>query len=577
MMGEVQDGMLIDWDVPIEMDDGVVLRADIFRPVGDEPVPVILSHGPYAKGWRFQDGYPSAWEAIERDHPEVLAGSTNKYQQWEVVDPEKWVPDGYACVRVDSRGAGRSPGYLDHFSPRETSDFAACIEWAGTRDWSNGRVGLTGISYYAINQWQVASRQPEHLAAICPFEGAADFYRDMTHHGGIYTTFWDNWSGKQIEVVQHGLGERGPVNPNNGVLICGDETLPQQQLDANRADCAAQILSRPIDSEWYRERSADWDRITVPILSAGNWGGHALHLRGNVEGFVRAASTQKWLEIHGRPHWTEFYTDYGVAMQKQFFAHFLKGEDNGWDQRPPVHLRVRTVDGFVDRDEGEWPLARTDWQRLYLDAATTELVDSAPADGADITYAASGDGVTFSLSAFEQDTELTGPMAAKLFVSSSTDDADLFVVVRAFDPDGGELLFHGANDPHTPLAQGWLRASHRALDQELSTSYRPYHTHDRVEPLGRGEVVEIDIEIWPTSVVVPADYRLALTVRSRDYEWDGPPAFLKQFANPLRGCGPLLHDDPTDRPATVADNELTVHTGGTHQSHLIVPVVPPRR
>jgi predicted acyl esterase len=148
------------------------------------------------------------------------------------------------------------------------------------------------------------------------------------------------------------------------------------------------------------------------------------------------------------------------------------------------------------------------------------------------------------------------------------------VIVRAFDPAGDELLFHGANDPHTPLAQGWLRASHRALDHELSTTYRPYHTHDRTEPLSPGEVVELDIEIWPTSIVVPAGYRLALTVRSRDYEWDGPPAFLKQFANPLRGCGPLIHDDPTTRTPAVADNDVTIHTGGAHQSHIIVPVVP---
>ena len=328
-MSEIRDGMLIEWDVPIEMDDGIVLRADIFRPPGDGLHPVILSYGPYAKRWRFSDGYPSAREALERDHPDALEGSSNKYKQWEVVDPEKWVPGGYACVRVDSRGAGRSPGYLDPFSQRETVDFSACIEWAGVQPWSNGKVGLTGISYYAINQWPVAARQPEHLAAICPFEGAADFYRDMSHHGGIYTTFWESWYDKQIDVVQYGLGEDGPTNPNNGVLICGDETLSREQRLANRAPFGDDVKTRPIDSEWYRERSANWDRITVPLLSAGNWGGHGLHLRGNVEGFVRAASEQKWLEIHGNAHWAEFYTDYGVALQRRFFDHFLKGEDNG--------------------------------------------------------------------------------------------------------------------------------------------------------------------------------------------------------------------------------------------------------
>jgi len=188
---EIRDGMRIDWDTPIPVDDdGIVLRADVFRPVSEGRYPVLLTYGPYAKGLAFQDGYPDAWETMAREHPDVVAGSTNLYQNWEVVDPEKWVPHGYACVRVDSRGCGRSPGFVDPFSPRETRDFAACIAWAGEQPWSSGKVGLNGISYYGINQWQVASLQPPHLAAMCVWEGAAEWYRDTSHHGGIYCTFW---------------------------------------------------------------------------------------------------------------------------------------------------------------------------------------------------------------------------------------------------------------------------------------------------------------------------------------------------------------------------------------------------
>jgi putative CocE/NonD family hydrolase len=193
------DTMRMDWDVPIVMDDGLVLRADVFRPAAAGRYPVLLSHGPYAKGLAFQDGYPSAWQRMVEQHPDVAAGSSNLYQNWEVVDPEKWVPHGYVCVRVDSRGCGRSPGYVDHFSPRETQDFYDCIEWAAAQDWSSGRVGLNGVSYYGINQWQVASRQPPHLAAMCIWEGAADFYRDMTHHGGMLSTFWANWYDMQVK------------------------------------------------------------------------------------------------------------------------------------------------------------------------------------------------------------------------------------------------------------------------------------------------------------------------------------------------------------------------------------------
>src|SRR5215475_10501503 len=107
MKSEQRDGMQIDWDAPIAMEDGVILRADVFRPTGGRQYPVILSYGPYGKGLAFQDGYRANWERLTKAAPEVLAGSRNKYQVWELVDPEKWVPDGYACVRVDSRGAGR--------------------------------------------------------------------------------------------------------------------------------------------------------------------------------------------------------------------------------------------------------------------------------------------------------------------------------------------------------------------------------------------------------------------------------------------------------------------------------------
>jgi predicted acyl esterase len=484
------------------------------------------------------------------------------------------VPDGYVCVRVDSRGAGRSPGFLDPFSPRETRDLYDCIEWAGTQPWSNGRVGLAGISYYAINQWHVAALEPPHLAAICPWEGAADWYRDMTRHGGILCDFWGNWMKKQVVTVQHGVGDRGPVNPNTGEPVAGPETLSEAALAADRVDLRGAILARPLDGPYYRERSPDWSRVRVPLLSAANWGGQGLHPRGNFEGFLRAASPQKWLEVHGLEHWTHFYTDYGRTLQKRFFDHFLKGAANGWEDQPRVLLQVRHPDRFEERTEDAWPIPRTRWTRWYLDVRTDALSAAPVSDGGTAVYEAAGAGATFTTPPLPAATEITGPAAVKLFLSSSTNDADVFVVLRAFDPGGREIDFQGALDPHTPIGNGWLRASHRRLNPELSTPWRPYHAHDRAEPLVPERVYELDVEIWPTSVVLPAGGRLALTILGRDFEWPGPAQEIRSFVTPFRGSGPFVHADPDDRPAAVFGGRNTLHTGGGHGACLLVPVIP---
>lgn len=575
---EVRDGMRVDWDVPIEMDDGIVLRADVFRPIQPGRYPALVSYGPYGKGLAFQEGYKTAWDIMARDYPDAVAGSTNKYQNWEVVDPEKWVPDGYVCVRVDSRGAGRSPGYLDHNNARENRDFYNCIEWVAAQSWCSGKVGLNGISYYASSQWRAAALQPPHLAAICVWEGWVDYYRDSVRHGGIACTFRKNWQEMQVKTVQHGRGERGPKSRVTGELVCGPETLSEEELARNRADMWAGVLEHPLaNDDYYRQRTADLSRVTVPLLSAANWGGQGLHPRGNFEGFMRAASKQKWLEVHGGSHWAPFYTDYGVGLQKRFLDYFLKGAQNGWDRQPRVLLQVRHPgEKFVERAENEWPLARTQWTKCYLDVDEKRLATSPMTRNAALTYDMMGDGVTFWMPTVEKKTEITGPSVLKLFISSSTSDADFFVVLRVYDPQGQEVLFQGALDPKTPVAQGWLRASHRKLDPKLSLPYRPYHTHDEKQPLKPEEIYELDIEIWPTCIVVPPGYRVALTIRGKDYEHDGAPATLSNMKNPMRGCGPFVHDDPSDRPPEIFGGKVTLHVGPQQAAYLLLPIVPAR-
>jgi len=571
---EIKDGMFIEWDAPIEMDDGLVLRADIFRPVGDGRYPVIMSYGPYGKGVAFQEGYKTAWDIMCRENPDAVSGTSNKYANWEVVDPEKWVPDGYVCIRVDSRGAGRSPGYLCHNNARENRDYHLCIEWAAVQPWCNGKVGLNGISYFGANQWRAAATQPPHLAAICVWEGWADSYRDGNHHGGIACTFRKNWQDMQVKTVQHGVGDRGRKSPVTGEWACGPETLTDAELIANREDMWKELVSRQFDEPYYRERSADLSRVSVPLLSAANWGGHGLHGRGNFEGFVGAASTQKWLEVHGGSHWAPFYTDYGVQLQKRFFDHFLKGADNGWATQPRVQLNVRHVDRFELRLENEWPLARTQWTHFHLDPATTSLGNEVVRDARAVSYDATGEGVTFMTAPFVSETEITGPSSLRLHVSSSTVDTDIFAVLRLFDPNGEEVVFQGALDPHSPLAHGWLRASRRKLDSVKSLPYRPFHTHDEHQPLTPGQVVPLDIEIWPTCIVVPVGYRLGLTVRGKDYVYGGEATTLSNMKNPMRGCGPFEHDDETDRPPAIFGGTTTLHFGPGLDGSILLPVIP---
>lgn len=559
--------MKIERDVEIPMSDGNVLRANVFRPDGAERTPVIMTHGPYGKDVHFADWKPSAWRTLKAQWPEVLAGSSSLYMNWETVDPERWVPYGYAVVRVDARGSGKSPGRLEIYSPRDTWDMYETIEWAGTRAWSTGKVGLLGISYYAIAQWRVASLQPPHLAAMIPWEGWSDNYRDRGYHGGILSNgFIAGWFKSSILRMQHGSGDPPGLDPVTGELPTGSDVRTEEELRADRVDFMEELKKHPLYDDWHAERSADFGRIEVPLLSSGNWGGLGLHLRGNIEGFTQSASSHKWLEVHTGTHWDGFYTRPGVDLQRRFFDRFLKGVDNGWDQEPRVMLVVRHPEGFSYRKESQWPLPSTKWTKFHLDAGNVTVGGSSPADEATVTYSSSSQGVTFLSTPFREETEITGPVKLRIWVSSSTRDMDVFATLRGFDPQGNEVTFVGASEPRVPISQGWLRASHRKVDEQRSTHYRPYHTHDELQPLVPGTPVPLEIEIWATSFVYPVGYRLGLTLQGQDFERPDP-------SGSTRGSGPFLHTDQDDRDVDIFSGQDTIHAGGEKDSYLLLPVI----
>lgn len=572
---EIREGMRIDWDVPVVMDDGIVLRCDVFRPIESGRYPAILSSGPYGKLLHFSDGYAAQWSWITDGHPDVLTGSSNKFQCFEVVDPEKFVPDGYAVVRFDSRGAGRSPGHLDLWSAREARDLYECIEWCARQPWCDGKVGLSGTSYLAMNQWQVAALEPPHLAAICVWEGAADIYRDMVRHGGILSTFGRLLFNSVVLPIQHGMGRHGYRSSMNGDWVSGPPTLSDEELVANRTDWHAQSLRRPLATdEYWTSRQADLSKIKVPVLSTANWGGQGLHLRGDVEGFLAVPAKDKWLEFHCLDHWTEYYTDYGVGLQKQFFGHFLKGVNTGWHDQPRISIMLRRPgERYERRAESEWPLARTRWTKWYLHPAALGLDEAPPRRSEQVRYRGFSGGVTFLTPPLAEETEITGPMAARLFVSADTDDADLFLVLRVFASDMSEVVFPGHIDPHTPIAQGWLRASHRKLDRARSLPHRPFHAHDEIQKLTPGKVYQLDIEILPSCIVIPAGYRIALSVRGKDYEYAGASQRSIKYSTPFTGVGLFRHNDGIDRPPAVFDGNVTLHCSSSEAAYLLLPVI----
>jgi predicted acyl esterase len=582
---EIREGVLFEKNVPIPTDDGAFMMSNVFRPAAEGRYPVLMSMSIYGKDIHTRDFNPEVWEEMVAHVPGLCERSSCEYHTWETPDPEVWVQDGYVVVRVDARGSGKSPGKLDPFTPREIRDLYDAIKWAGTRPWSNGKVGLAGISYYAMVQWGVAAERPPHLAAIAPWEGAHDAYRDVVRHGGILSNvFPTQWAKRQLVPIQHGNAESHFRDMDDGSPVGGPKALSEAELERNRVDMLTETLSRPLDGPYYRERTARLEDIEAPLLSGANWGGFGLHSRGNFNGFREAGSSQKWLEVHTGDHIAPFYEEEGRALQKQFYDHFLKGEDNGWERRPPVLLEIRRADGTTTRrEENEWPLARTEWKKLYLDAASATLAESAPGETARLSYQALGESVLFTTTPLSDPIELTGPMAAKLYVSSSTEDMDIFATVQAFAPDGREVTFPGASEPAAPIAQGWLRVSHRKLDPGKSRPWQPYHSHDEEQRLVPEQVYEVDVEIWPGQVVLPEGYAIGLRLEGKDFARPRPGilGWIRDFImddilhlNIRTGSGFFLHNHTEDRPKDVYGGTNAIHTGGEFPSHLILPVIP---
>jgi predicted acyl esterase len=569
-------GMIFEHDVPVTMTDGVQLRVNIYRPEKPGRYPVLMLMGPYGKDTSLADApaYKTSWQKLIAKYPDLCKKSSCRYIRFEAPDPERWVPNGYIVIHADVRGAGASPGVLDPFSPRETEDYATLITWAAHQPWSSGKVGLLGTSFQAINQYQVAALKPEGLAAILPWEGAVDPYREIAYFGGILNVAWEFWWTHQVVPNQNGNADTPLVDSINGGKDTGAPLSPDV-LKQNRVDPVSAFAKHPFDDAYYLSRAADASKLTTPMLEVANW------TDWSTLGYVEAAGKQKWLRIQTGDHLTPFYSEESVALQKRFFDHFLKGVNNGWEKEPRVAVQVRHPDGTAWRNETAWPLRGTQWERYYLDASNGSMspagVGGAPAEK---SYPGLGDGVTFTTEPFAQEVEFTGPIGLKLWVSSSTTDMDIFAAVRLIDPQGRDVTFIGNSDPNVPLGLGYLRVSHRAIDPAKSTAYNPFHPHLVSEPMTPGTLYPVDVEFSePTSIVVPKGYRLAVTVQGKDFGYGRGANFFhaKDYDLPdSNNSGLFFAAHPNRDPALYGGTD-TISTGGEHASYLLLPHIPDHR
>ncbi|MGA8011147.1 MAG: CocE/NonD family hydrolase [Candidatus Acidiferrales bacterium] len=523
----VENGMVIERDVAVAMRDGIKIYIDVFRPADEKPVPPLIAWGPYGK-----HGHTNYHEVFPNCG--VKPETQSRYAAFEAPDPGYWVPQGYAVINVDIRGTWYSQGHATYLSPEEAEDYYDLIEWAGTQPWSNGKVGLSGVSYLTSSQWRVAALNPPHLAAINPYEGWTDTYREVVRHGGIPETyFWPYLPGRW-----------------------GRSTTRVEDL-------LTEDKEHPFFDAFWASKAADFSAINVPAYVVASWTDQGLHTRGTLEGFKKIASTDKWLEVHGRKKWAYFYEPENVRRQQEFFDSFLKGIPTSVTQWPKVRLEARERFSMGSmKPENEWPISRTQYTKLYLDVKTGSLKRQAVPEEQSYSYDARSEGLgphgaQFDLT-FEKSTELIGHMKLKVWMApDGADDMDIFVAIQKLDLAGNLVPFaFWTHFDNGPVALGWLRASHRELDQTKSTEYQPILAHRRELKIENRTIVPLEIEIWPSGTRFEAGEKLRLIIQGVD---------VYQYPKPTMAD---RHED------TVNHGRHVIYAGGKHDSHLLVPVIP---
>jgi predicted acyl esterase len=515
----VSNGIRVDRDVAVPLRDGITIYVDIYRPAGIETdLPSIIAWSPYGK----RVGYVG-----RNDVRGVPITAYSEGTKTEGPDPDYWCRQGYALVNPDARGAGNSEGTTQFWTSTEGKDEADLVEWLAAQPWSNGRVGMSGNSWLSVSQWFSASERPPHLSCIAPWEGLSDVYRDLAMRGGIPETGF--MSLLMSFMTGPGLAE----------------------------DIVASAEIHPMLDEYWKDKIAAVENIDVPAYVAAGWS--HFHLMGSIGSFRKIASEEKWLRIHRDFEWPDYYAPENLADLTRFFERYLKGHHNGWELTPRVRVDVMDrgdQDHVVRRAEKEFPLIGTEYRSLYLDASTSGLSRTRPTAQAEVEYESSHGRASFDM-VFDEDTELTGYMKLRLWVEArGHDDLDLFIAVTKADESGLEIPTLVMDQPY-PGASGMMRVSHRALDEARSSIAEPFHPHEKRLPLTPGEIVPVDIPIWPSSRFWHAGESIRVIVAGGSLR---DPGWFEPFEWDVRNSGTHV-----------------IHTGAEYDSQLVVPFIPARR
>ncbi len=528
--------IVFEKDVPVTLRDGVTIYVDLFRPVGQERVPVIVAWSPYGKGQGASASVMGIFGMVGLDNA-IVSG----LEKFEGPDPAYWCAQGYAICNPDIRGVMNCEGDSVLWDRQEGRDCHDLVEWLAVQDWCSGKVGMSGTSYLAVAQWFTAAEQPPHLAAINPWEGVSDVYRDLVMRGGMPDT---GFAQQLRDFSFWGKGQK--------------------------EDILAEAERHPLADGLWENKIPEFDRIDVPAYVVASYS-NTLHTAGTFRAWRRMASEDKWLRVHNSQEWPDYYDEANREDLRRFFDRYLKDEDNGWEDTPRVRYSLLDLQGGdqVNIPADAFPPAEVTPVHYYLDGRSRTLTTEAPevAATADYTAGANPDQVSF-VTRFDEETVLVGYPKAHLWVEADgADDMDLFVLVQKLDAYGTPLQqftvpnqtarVHDVTDRGASIlrykgSDGRLRVSLRHLDEKLSTEDVPAHSFDRVEKLSPGEVVDIEIDLLPVGLTFHPGEQLRLIVSGRSL------------------LGTMMPGNREYVPAN--SGRHIVHTGGERASYLRLPV-----